>query len=112
MRQHEQEAQHHHATRRVLQVCPACERPFVVPLAVLEMLPDGRFPVVLACRNCDWYEAGAYTDEDLTALDYALDAITAAMEDALEQLTLETELERIAAFAAALDAGGILPEDF
>ena len=112
MRQHEQEAHHRPATRRTLHVCPACTRPFVVPLAVLEILPDGRFPVVLACRNCDWHDAGAYSDEDLTTLDYALDAITADMEDALEQLTVATELERIAAFAAALDAGGILPEDF
>jgi hypothetical protein len=111
MRPSEQEA-HHRTTRQVLHVCPACERPFVVPLAVLEVMPDGRFPVVLACRNCDWHDAGAYADEDLAALDYALDGITASMEDALEQMTIATELERIEAFAAALDADGILPEDF
>ncbi len=111
MRQHEQDAQHHQATRG-LHVCPTCAKPFVVPLAVHEMLPDGRFPVVLSCRNCDWHDAGAYAEEDLAALDYALDAITADMEDALQRLTIATELERIDAFAAALDAGGILPEDF
>ena len=112
MRPFEQEAQHHPATRRVLHVCPQCERPFVVPLAVLEVMPDGRFPVVLACRNCEWHEPGAYTDEELTALDYALDAITGAMEDALDALVVAQELERIQAFAAALDSDGILPEDF
>ena len=100
------------ATRRELHVCPACERPFVVPLAVLEIGPDARFPVVLLCRNCEWSEAGAFTDEELTALDYALDAITGEMEDVLDGLVLAQELERIEAFAAALAADAILPEDF
>ena len=112
MRQHEQDAQHHHATRRGLELCPRCERTFVVPIAVREVMPDGRFPVVLACRNCDWHESGAHTDEELTALDYALDAITGAMEDALDALTVAQELARIEAFAAALAVDGILPEDF
>ncbi len=95
-----------------LHVCPTCERPFVVPVAVLQVLPDGRFPVVLSCRNCDWGDARAYDDEELTALDYALDAISGAMEDTLEALTLAEELERIDTFASALRADLILPEDF
>ena len=102
----------HRVTRGDLHLCPACTRPFVIPLAVLEILPDGRFPAVLACRNCDWHEASAYTDEELTALDYALDAITSDMEETLDALVLALELERIEAFAAALAADGILPEDF
>ena len=102
----------HRVTRRDLHVCPACARPFVVPLAVLEIGPDGRFPVVLACRNCDWSEANSFADEELTALDYALDAITGAMEDALDDLVVAQELERIEAFATALAADAILPEDF
>ena len=101
-----------HAAPRGLHVCPACERPFVVPVSVLDVLPDGRFPVVLACRNCDWHDAGAYADAELSALDYALDAISDAMEDTLEALTLAQELERIDAFTHALAADAILPEDF
>ena len=106
--------QHHLDTDAVrgLHVCPDCERPFVVPVSVLDVLPDGRFPVVLACRNCDWHDVSAYGDEQLTALDYALDAISEAMEDTLDALTLADELERIDAFAAALRDDLVLPEDF
>ncbi len=108
----EQHTDHRRVTRPGLHVCPACERPFVIPLSVLEVLSDGRFPVVLGCRNCHWHEASTYTDEELEALDHALDAITGAMEDALDALVVAQELERIAAFATALDTDGILPEDF
>lgn len=100
------------ATGGGLHVCPACELPFVVPLAVLDVLPDGRFPVVLGCRNCAWHDAGAYDDGDLAVLDHALDAITGAMEHTLEALTVADELERADRFAAALHADLILPEDF
>ncbi len=100
------------APRGGLHVCPACDRPFVVPVSVLDVLPDGRFPCVLACRNCGWHDAGAYTDADLCALDHALDAIAGAMEDTLDALTLAEELERIDAFATALHGDAILPEDF
>jgi len=95
-----------------LHLCPDCARTFVVPVAVLDMLPDGRFPVVLTCRNCDWSDAGTFADDELAALDYALDAIAGAMEDTLEALTLADEMQRIDAFAAALHADLILPEDF
>ncbi len=100
------------APRDGLHVCPACDRAFVVPVSVLEVLPDGRMPCVLACRNCDWHDAGAFGDDELEALDLALDAISGAMEDALEAMTRAAELARIDAFAAALAGDQILPEDF
>jgi hypothetical protein len=100
------------APGRGLHVCPACDRTFVVPLSVLDVLPDGRFPCVLACRNCGWHDARPCTDEELGALDGALDAISGAMEDTLDALTIADELARIDLFADALHSGLILPEDF
>lgn len=112
MRQDEQQHRETRTGAGGLHVCPTCDRPFVVPLAMLDVLPDGRFPVVLVCRNCEWHDVGAFDDAELERLDRSLDAISGAMEDTLEALRVTAELERIDRFAAALHADLLLPEDF
>jgi hypothetical protein len=93
-------------------MCDGCRQPFVVPVSILDLLDHDRAVVELHCTNCGRTVLGVHDDESLAALDRELDATTASMQEALNLLTFVDELERIDAFAYALRADLILPEDF
>lgn len=95
-----------------LHICRDCAQPFVVPVSVLDMLPDGRCVIELACANCGSVHVGSHGDEALEALDRDLDAATAALQEAAAVIELVDELERVERFAQALRDDLILPEDF
>jgi hypothetical protein len=94
-----------------LHVCRRCEEPFVVPVALHEVVGD-RFVVELTCNNCGWGDVGLHDDQALDALDRELDRSLAAMVATAELHALADELEAIDRFVAALRADRILPEDF
>ena len=102
----------HRTERAALHICRDCEQPFVVPVSVLDLLPDGRCIVELACANCGSVSLGTHGDEALTALDRELDAATEALHEAAAVIELVDELERVERFAEALRDDQILPEDF
>jgi hypothetical protein len=96
-----------------LHVCDGCERPFVVPISVLDIIDGGRRCIVeLACNNCGRAALSVHDDIALEALDRELDESMEQIHNALEVLTVVDELERIDGFAAALRDDFILPEDF
>jgi len=96
-----------------LHICDGCERPFVVPVTVLDIIDGGRRCIVeLACNNCGRAALSVHDDAALEALDRELDASVEQIHHALEVLTVVDEMERIDGFAAALHADLILPEDF
>jgi hypothetical protein len=95
-----------------LHVCRVCERPFVVPSAVLDVLGPDEYLMELSCNNCGTVVVSTHGDEVLEALDRELDRQARDMEAALELWTVTRQLEETDAFAAALHAGHILPEDF
>ncbi len=93
-------------------MCPACERPFVVPGEVLEVADADHVRLELRCTNCDWGEDTVCTDEDLAALERELDRGFADLLWTLEVLWIGNEEDAIERFSAALTADAILPEDF
>lgn len=95
-----------------LHVCRGCDRPFVVPSAVLDVIGHNAYLVELQCTNCGLAVVGTHGEDVLEELDRELDRQTADMRARLELLELTRHLEEIDAFAAALGAGHILPEDF
>lgn len=95
-----------------LHLCRACERPFVVPASVLDVVGQDAYLLELQCKNCDLVVVGTHGEEVLEALDRELDRQQADMQAALELWTVTRQIEEIDAFTAALHADHILPEDF
>jgi hypothetical protein len=95
-----------------LSECRQCRRQFVVPTAVLKVVTRTSYRVELSCTNCGWSHVGTHHEDELEALDRALDRQTADMQAALELWRLTREIERIDAFSLALQDDHILPEDF
>ena len=96
-----------------LDVCVACQRTFVVPSAILEVVPnERRYTVELTCNNCGHSRVGTYTEDSMEQLDRALDRDQAELERTAERIyreNMQTDIER---FVAALQDDLILPEDF
>jgi hypothetical protein len=95
-----------------LHICRACERPFVVPSAVLDVTGSNEYLMELQCNNCGTVVVSTHGEEVLEALDRELDRQTRDMNAALELWEVTRQMEEIDAFAHALHAGHILPEDF
>lgn len=95
-----------------LHVCPSCDRPFVVPGAVHEVVGAARVKLDLDCTNCGWGTTAVHEDHELTALDMQLDRSFADLLWTLEVVWTANEESAIERFSAALNAGAILPEDF
>ncbi|MCW2991071.1 MAG: hypothetical protein JWM73_1665 [Solirubrobacterales bacterium] len=95
-----------------LHVCPDCTLPFVVPGEVHEVIETERVRLELGCTNCGWSAVAVHTDTELTALDLQLDRSFADLLWTLEVVWTANEESAIERFAAALDAGLLLPEDF
>lgn len=95
-----------------LHVCRGCQRPFVVPAAVLDVVGQDRYLMELQCNNCDLVVVSAHGEEALEALDRELDRQALDLETALEIWLVTRQMEEIDAFACALQADHILPEDF
>lgn len=92
--------------------CPSCQRPFLVPGAVKGVVGVDRVAIDVDCANCGWNDTVERTDRDLESLDVELDRVFSDLLWALEMVWSANENAAIARFAAALDAGHILPEDF
>lgn len=95
-----------------LHICPACERTFVVPRAVLDVVGPDRYLVDLRCTNCGWAGVSAQGELRLEALDREMDRHIGDMREALELAAIVRRMEEIDAFALALQQNLILPEDF
>jgi hypothetical protein len=96
-----------------LDVCVACGRTFVVPSAILDVVPRARhYTVELTCNNCGHSRVGTYDERTMEDLDRALDRDYAALEDIATRVFEENMAAEIEAFAAALAGDLILPEDF
>lgn len=94
-----------------LSICPNCDRNLVYPYDWEEASPT-HWEVELLCPNCLWTEIGTYDQATVDRFDEVLDEATDALVKDLRRLVqanMEAEADR---FAAALEAGGIVPEDF
>jgi len=95
-----------------LHLCRGCERPFVVPAAVLDLVGHDRYLIELQCNNCGLVVVSTHGEDVLEALDRELDCQTGDMQAALELWLVTRQIEEIEVFAAALQGDHILPEDF
>jgi hypothetical protein len=67
-----------------LETCTACGQPFIVPVALLELVDEGLYLLAVHCKNCDGLFTGIYEDAELEALEHANDRAMAQMESALQ----------------------------
>lgn len=95
-----------------LETCTACGRPFVVAVALLDLVDEGLYLLALECKNCDRLTSGVHEDAELEALEHAGEAAVAEMEAALEIVSVARFIDELGGFTRALEAGGVLPEDF
>jgi hypothetical protein len=98
-------------TSQGLHVCPSCSSRFVQPVE-WEPVDDEAWSVLLRCPECEVYQAGLYTQPELDAYDLELDRGESLLRVAYLQLSTENMAAEIDAFAQALEAGAVLPEDF
>jgi hypothetical protein len=95
-----------------LETCVACGRPFVVPVALLDLVDEGLYLLALHCKNCDRLSTGVHEDAELEALEHANEAAEAEMHAALEIVSVARFIDDLDGFTRALEAGVVLPEDF
>ena len=95
-----------------LHICTACDRDFIVPVSVVDLIDHDRCIVELACTNCGVTSLGVHDDRSLMELDRRLDRTQEQIRDAADLLAIADQLERTERFVRALRADQILPEDF
>jgi hypothetical protein len=95
-----------------LETCTACGRPFVVPVALLDLVDEGLYLLALHCKNCDRLSTGVHEDAELEALEHATDAAVAEMASAVEIVAVARFIDDVGEFTRALEADVVLPEDF
>jgi hypothetical protein len=95
-----------------LEHCTACHRPFVVPIALLDLVDEGLYLLALHCKNCDRLSTGVHEDAELEQLEHH-DAMTIAqIEAAIEIVEVARFIDDLDGFTRALESGLVLPEDF
>lgn len=99
------------STPRSLHRCPSCSSELVQPVE-WEPAGDDRWSVLLRCPECEVYRSGVFPQAELDAYDVELDRGDALLRVAYLQLAAENMAAEVDAFARALYAGAVLPEDF
>jgi hypothetical protein len=94
-----------------LHVCPSCLSTLVQPVE-WEPADGDAWSVLLRCPECEVFHAGVYGQAELDAYDLELDRGEALLRVAYMQVSTENMAAEIDAFAHALEAGALLPEDF
>jgi hypothetical protein len=97
--------------RHHLHVCQECRSELVYPLEWEEAGPE-YWRVRLRCPNCEWSASGVFPQDLVDMFDERLDMGTEQMVGDLKHLMRANMTEEIDRFVSALDADGILPEDF
>ena len=94
-----------------MHVCPSCESELVQPVKWFEQ-GEHRWYVDLRCPECEWWGRGSYSQGDVDNFDEELDRGGNLLVEDLRALTRTNMEEEADRFAAALETGCILPEDF
>jgi hypothetical protein len=95
-----------------LETCTSCGEPFVVPVALLDLVDEGLYLLALHCKNCDRLSTGVHEDAELEALEKANERAEAEMQSALEIVSVARFIDDVGDFTRALEANVVLPEDF
>jgi hypothetical protein len=95
-----------------LERCPACRRPFVVPVALLDLVDEGLYLIALECKNCDRLAVGVHEDAELERMERFSALAATHMEAAIEMLDASRFIDDLLAFTDAVDRDLVVPEDF
>jgi hypothetical protein len=95
-----------------LETCAGCGKPFVVPVALLDLVDEGLYLLALHCKNCDRLSTGIHEDAELEALERANEVAETQMQSALEIVSVARFIDDLEDFTRALEANVVLPEDF
>src|SRR5262245_53685910 len=98
-------------SRLGMHVCPECESGLVQPVEWFEQ-GEGQWHVTLRCPECEWWGRGTFGQRDVDRFDEVLDGGAQELIEDLRAITQANMEEEIEAFAGALAADNILPEDF
>ncbi len=96
---------------RELHLCVNCSSHLVYPVQ-WEEAGAKAWNVTLRCPECEWTEAGVFTQAQCDRFDDELEAGTDALSRDYKRLVTANMSEEIDRFAAALHADAILPIDF
>ena len=94
-----------------LHLCPGCSSPLVYPTSWEEAGHES-WRVALRCPECELAREGVFSQATVDAFDEQLEEGTDALTADLRSLGRANMSDEIERFAAALEAGAILPEDF
>jgi hypothetical protein len=94
-----------------LHVCHDCDSRLVYPVEWEEAGPEN-WSVLLQCPNCQACREGVYTQDTVELFDEELARGADALARDYKRLMRANMSDEIDRFAAALEAGAILPEDF
>jgi hypothetical protein len=95
-----------------LERCAACRRPFVVPVALLDLVDEGLYLLALQCKNCGQLSTGVVEDAELELLENYHDVAVSQIEAAIEIVSVARFIDDLDGFTRALEADLVLPEDF
>jgi hypothetical protein len=96
---------------RELHLCANCGAGLVYPVQWEEATPK-TWHVTLRCPDCEWTEAGVFSQDQCDRFDDELEAGTDALTRDYKRLVTANMSEEIDRFSAALHADAILPSDF
>ena len=96
---------------RELHLCINCSSQLVYPVQ-WEEASQKSWHVTLRCPECEWTEAGVFTQDQCDRFDDELEAGTDALSRDYKRLVTANMSEEIDRFSAALHADAILPVDF
>ena len=96
---------------RELHVCANCDSRLVYPVQ-WEEAGSKSWNVTLRCPECEWTEAGVFSQDQCDRFDDELESGTEALGRDYKRLVTANMSEEIDRFAAALRADAILPVDF
>jgi hypothetical protein len=94
-----------------LNICLDCDSRLVYPVEWEEAGPEN-WSVVLQCPNCQACRDGVFTQDTVELFDEELDRGADALARDYKRLMRANMSDEIDRFAAALEAGAIVPEDF
>lgn len=95
-----------------MELCAGCGRPFVFPVALLDLVDEGLYLLALHCKNCDRLAVGVHEDAELELFERRDAAAASEIEAALEIVELSRFIDELSGFSRALEEDLVLPEDF
>ena len=96
---------------RELHLCVNCDSRLVYPVQ-WEEAGSKSWNVTLRCPECEWTEAGVFSQDQCDRFDDELESGTDALSRDYRRLVTANMSEEIDRFSAALRADAILPIDF